>query len=96
MLQEMTAEEFDERFAWYLISGEGENRHLAAMIAATVANQVTRYLSAKTGTPLKPEQMMTPDDFLPSAFRAKQPKTSKIKATDANAAERAAKQLGLL
>lgn len=96
MLNEMTAEEFDERFAWHLISGEGESRHLAAMIAAVVENQVTRYLAAKTGTPLKTEQMAMPDDFLPELFRTKAKKKPGIRATDPQAAERAARQLGLL
>lgn len=96
MLASMTAEEFDERFAWYLISGEGEQRQFVAMLASILTNQTTRALAAQAGHPLKPEQMASPDEFLPELFRSKQTKTHRIKATDPQAAERAARQLGIL
>lgn len=96
LLAEMTAEEFDERFAYYLLSGEGEQRQFAAMLAAVITNQVTRQLAANAGVAIKPEQIVSADEFLPEMFRDKKRPTSRIKATDHNAAEKAAKQLGLL
>lgn len=96
MLQEMTAEEFEERFAWHLISGEGEQRQFVALLASVVVNQVTRAMAANAGQPLKPEQVLPVDEFLPELFRTKAKKKTGIRATDPQAAERAARQLGIL
>jgi glycerol-3-phosphate O-acyltransferase len=96
LLHEMTAEEFDERFAYYLLSGEGDHRQFAAMLAAVITNQVTRQMAAQAGVPLKEEQIVSPDEFMPEMFRDKKRQRNRIAATDEHAAEKAAKQLGLL
>jgi hypothetical protein len=93
----MTAEEFDERFAYYQLSGEGDARYLAGLIAATIHNEMQRYMAAKGGQKLKQEDLHNPENYLPDAMRSKhRKKRRRIKATDANAAEIAARQLRAL
>jgi hypothetical protein len=93
----MTAEEFDERFAYYEMSGEGDARYLAGVIAATIHNEMERYISAKAGQNIKPERIHNPEHYLPDVMRTRhnKAKTGRIEATDPNAAEKTARQLGI-
>lgn len=95
----MTAEEFDERVAYYQLSGAGDARYLAGLIAATVHNEMQRYLSAKAGVKVKDDEWHNPEQYMPDVFRVKHKKrkgNGDIKANDPHAAERAARQLGLI
>lgn len=99
LLAEMTAEEFDERLAYYQMSGEGDLRYLAGLVAATIHNEMQRYICAKAGTKVKEDEWHNPEQYMPDVFRQKHRKRKTkgdIKANDPNAAERAARQLGLI
>lgn len=99
MLANMPAEEFDERFAYYQLSGEGDARYLAGVIAATVHNEMQRYMAAKANQPAKQPDFHDPELYMPDCFRVKHKRKKKkrrIYATDPHAAERAARQLGLM
>ena len=65
----MGVEEFDERYAAWLISGEGFPRQLAASLAAEIRNLVPRHAQTKTERLIPRAAYSTAEDLLPPAYR---------------------------
>lgn len=86
LLDELSPEEFEERFAAYLISGVDRNREFAAIIAAETHNLINRYAEMKSG---KKQKRVSFLDFIPGLFR---PRTAK-KSTGVESGPQAEKDL---
>jgi hypothetical protein len=65
MLNQMTPDEFDERFAHDIVEPWGEPWKAAGTIAASVVNSIARYMAMRAGTRLPDEAIAMPDDFIP-------------------------------
>jgi hypothetical protein len=66
MLNQMTPEEFTERWAHYWIEPWGDDWEAAGTIAAAVENSLTRYMAAKGGKSRVDEKLARrPGDFIP-------------------------------
>ena len=62
----MSPDEFNERYAHYLVSGQGETRQHVAALMSEVHNVINRYVAAKTG---KQPKLATVDDFIPEVLK---------------------------
>lgn len=99
LLDSLTPEEFAERYAYYELSGQGDARYLAGLVAATVHNEMSRYIAAKAGQKIRDADLHNPEQYLPDVMRTKikrKPKTMSVKATDRDAAEQLAKRMGAI
>ena len=67
MLDQLTPEEMDERYAHYELSGAGDARLLTGLIAAEVHNTITRYVEAKSERPTG-ARLLSEHDFVAPAF----------------------------
>lgn len=65
MLQQMTPEEFDERWAWHLASLD-DQWQIGAMIASMVHNVMQTYMAAKAGkNRVSPGNLIDPEKLIP-------------------------------
>lgn len=92
MLGTIAPEQLDERIAYYQLSGTVDSREIAATIQATIHNEMTRYLEAKSGKRI--DSWRTGDDYLPEIMRRPSKQSRRIEATDENAAKRFSMALG--
>lgn len=92
LLEELSPEEFTERFAHYLLSGEGEERLNLAVVIAELRNLGTRIAAALAGRDPPASHYAKPEDFLAKIYR---PLTAKRKRVELDA-EQLARQLGVL
>ena len=78
MLDAMSPDEFDERYAEYVINGTGDMRSYVALIASEIHNTMARYYMMKTG---KRTKLATIEDYTPKILRRKR----KMESIDPNA-----------
>ena len=95
MLSQMTPEQFDERFAAWLVDGRGSMRETAASLVAEIRNLIPAYAQTKTERKISDRCYTTADDVLPPLFRVKQRRKGMVYASDPDAAQRVAKGLGI-
>lgn len=98
MLNEMTPEQFVERWAHYLVDPWGDDWASAATIAASVENAVTRYAYSKAGRRPPDRAFVTPDTFIPRYRPDRKPddRTREVKPENDNAGEELAAMLGVM
>lgn len=96
LLQQLTVEEFEERYAAWEMSGDGDRLQHVSWIVTTICNQVTRYISSKSQEGLPESAYMDPDQLVPRYMKRKAKKRGTIIPTDEHAAERLAKHLGAI
>lgn len=68
LLDKLTPEEFNERYAAYVISGEGDTQHFVARILAAIGNLLPSYATLK-GAQDVPHRKI--EDYLPQFLRPK-------------------------
>ena len=93
LLDELTPEEFNERFAHYLLTGEGNERFNFAALLAELRNLGTRIVAAEAHANVPPSAYNRPEDFLPEIFRPRKPK---VKQPAGDPAELLARQLRII
>lgn len=93
LLDELSPEEFNERFAHYLLSGEGLDRINFATLLAEFRNLGTRIVAATTGANPPASAYEIPDKFLAAIFR---PPRAKAKPAGGDPAEELARRLGAI
>lgn len=91
----LTPEEFQERFAAYLIDGEGDRRQMLGALLAEVRNLIPRYIQTKTERTIPDDRYATVWDCTPPLYRDHdKPRTDRVYADDPDAGIRVAKHLG--
>jgi len=65
MLEDMTPEEFDERWAHYRVEPWGDWFRWFAILFAMVHNGIVNIIAALTGTPANDDLFKTEADFMP-------------------------------
>jgi hypothetical protein len=97
MLEQMTVDEFTERFAAWQMSGEGDRLQHVSWIVTTICNQMTRYIATKSQEGVPDSAYMMPDELVPKHMKAsKKRRRGEIRPGDKHAAERLAKHLGAI
>jgi hypothetical protein len=69
MLDEMTPEEFRERFAHWMITDRSDPRRRHAELIAEIHNIVNRYLAARLGRSPRPSELLTADELILPMYR---------------------------
>lgn len=92
LLDELSPEEFAERFAHYLLSGEGEERLSLAVVISELRNLGTRLCAALAGRNPPESHYAKPEDFMAKLYRPLRPKAKRVELD----AEQLARQLGAL
>lgn len=81
MLDQMTPEEFRERFAYWLMTDQADPRRRHAELVAEIHNTINRYVIAKAGKNPRPNQLLKADDLIDPIYRD-EPKADPIEDID--------------
>lgn len=93
LLDQLTPEEFRERFAYWLLTDTANQRRRHAELIAETHNTVNRYVLAKSGKNPKPSQLLQADDLIASIYRDEPDDVDPIENVDP---EQLARSLGCL
>lgn len=93
MLDKMSTDEFEERFAHYLLSPWDRPFEAAAITSAMVHNVMNNYMWAKAGKPVPKSSILEPDALIPKPNWARE-EEAKISHATAESVEDLAKNLG--
>lgn len=92
LLDQLTVEEFEERFCEWVISGAGDARYLASVLAVTGINQTTRYMCFKNGDTNLESRWLSEDAFLPRFMRGRKKSKGVVKSNDPRAFDKLSKR----
>lgn len=68
MLDRMSPEQFNERFAAWIVSGEGDSQHYVARLLAAIGNLIPSYAAVKGAADVPHRKI---EDYLPTFLKPK-------------------------
>lgn len=75
MLDQMSPEQFRERFAYWLLTDQRDPRRRHAELIAEIHNTITRYVAAKNGRQPTKSNLLTADQLIVPLYGGEEPKS---------------------